>query len=414
MDFLDLDLNLNEDDIALKKSAYKFAQEVMRPIAKELDEMTPEEVVAKGSPLYDFYRQAFELGYHTVLIPEAFGGMDLSAKQKAIIFEELSRGSFGLGVALLVTSFHALAPLLFENEELINTYTVPFCKCTDGSIRGCWAITEPNHGSDTLMPHYPTFSDPTIKSDCRARLDGNEWVINGQKAAWVSGAPVATHAVLYCNTDPSRGHASGGIAIVPLDLPGVSKGKPLDKIGQRDLPQGELYFDDVRIPKSHMLVGAENYEDALDGTLCITTAYMGVASTGLARAALDEALTYAKERMQGGKMLNENPAVQAKLFHMFKKVESCRQLSRAVFMHNLESPNPAEEYGVASKVHCTQTCFEVTNDAVQIFGGNGLTKEYLVEKLFRDARATLIEDGSNDTLAVAGGHKMIHNYPRIG
>jgi alkylation response protein AidB-like acyl-CoA dehydrogenase len=318
-----------------------------------------------------------------------------------------------LAVQIGVAPMPFTLPCALQAEDLIREFVTPFVECTDGSIRGCWAITEPDHGSDTLMPGYPSFRDPAVRAQCRARLDGDEWVINGQKAAWVSGAPIATHSILFCQTDPSMGHAGGGIAFVPLDRPGVTKGKPLNKLGQRDMPQGEIFFEDARIPASYMLIREEAYEATLDGWLAGTTAGMGIASTGLARAAFEEALAYAKERVQGGKRLIEHPTVQTKLFRMFEKVEAMRQMSRAASVYNNTSATPAIEYGIAAKLNGTEGCFEVASDAVQIFGGNGLAKEYLVEKLFRDARATLIEDGSNDILAIAGGHKVIETYPRI-
>jgi len=139
---------------------------------------------------------------------------------------------------------------------------------------------------------------------------------------------------------------------------------------------------------------------------------MGIAATGVARAAFEEALTYAKTRVQGGKALIEYPTIQTKLFHMLRKVETSRAISRAAFCYNQNTSMPAEEYSLMAKIHGTQAAFDVASDAIQIFGGNGLTKEYLVEKLFRDARAMLIEDGSNDTLAISGGHKIIQTYPR--
>jgi alkylation response protein AidB-like acyl-CoA dehydrogenase len=385
----------------------------MRPIAKKLDEMTPEQVIAKDSPFWEFMRKAYELGYHTILIPESYGGMDLTSKQQAIIFEELAWGSFGLTVALGVASFPAFGASLVAEEELIEKFIVPYCECKDASIIGCWGITEPDHGSDTLMPQYPSFSDPNIKAQCRARKDGDEWVISGQKSAWVSCGTVATHCALFCQSDPSMGHAGGMICVVPLDLPGVSKGKPLNKLGQRDLNQGEIFFDNVRIPQSYVIGGADAYEALLEIVLSTTTAFMGYASAGLARAAFEEALEYAKNRVQGGKRLVEFPNIQMKLFHMFSKVELTRYYSRMAYMFNQNTSTPAEEYSIIAKVFGTNSAYEVAHDAIQIFGGNGLTKEYLIEKLYRDARATLIEDGSNDTLAIAGGHKMIHNYPRL-
>ena len=412
MEFLDLNINLTKEDIMMKKAAAEFAKNVMRPVSIEMDKMTSEESIAPDSPFWNFKKKAYELDYHTIMIPESYGGMGLSPLQQCLVFEELAWGSFGLTIDLAVAAFPALMGSMVPEDEIINEILVPFCECKDGKIAGCWAITEPEHGSDTLLPHYPSFSDPKIPSNCTATPDDDEYIINGQKSAWVSGASYASHAALFCQVDPSMGHAGGGLFIVPLDLPGVSRGKVLDKMGQRDDPQAELYFDNVRLPKKYMVAGSEAYETMLEITLSITTAMMGVLSTGLARAAFEEALNYAKNRVQGGKLLIEHQDVQKKLFNMFTKVEMTRQISRAVYIYNQNTSIPAEEYSVMAKVYGTQSCFEVANEAIQIFGANGLTKEYVVEKLFRDARATLIEDGSNDVLAIAGGHKMISNYPR--
>jgi alkylation response protein AidB-like acyl-CoA dehydrogenase len=208
------------------------------------------------------------------------------------------------------------------------------------------------------------------------------------------------------------GLAGGGIAVVPLDLAGVTKGEPLNKIGQRDLNQGELYFDNVRIPKAYMVIEQDAYEAMLELTLSTTTALMGILGTGCARAAFEEALAYAKDRVQGGRPLIEYPNIQMKLFHMLRKVEVSRQISRKAYVFNQNTSTPAEEYSVIAKVQGTQAAYEVADEAVQLFGGNGLTKEYLIEKLYRDARASLIEDGSNESLAIAAGHKIIENYPR--
>ena len=413
MNYLDLDLTLTEDDIELKKAAHRFAKEVMRPIAKKLDEMTPEEVIAKDSPFWDFMRKAYELGYHTILIPESYGGMDLTSKQQAIIYEELAWGSVGLAVALGVAAFPSFGASLVAEEVLIEKIIEPFCACRDASIIGCWGITEPDHGSDTLLPFHPIFSDPNIKAQCRAKLDGDDYIISGQKSAWVSCGTISTHCALFCQMDTSMGMAGGAIFAIPLDLPGVSKGAPLNKLGQRDLNQGEIFFDNVRVPKDYLIVGPEAYEAMLDITLSTTTALMGIFAAGIARAALDETLEYAKNRVQGGKKLIDYPNVQQKLFHMFSKVETTRLMARAAYIYNQNTTTPAEEYSNVAKVYGCQSAFDVCNDAIQIFGGNGLTKEYLIEKLFRDSRAMLIEDGSNDTLAIGGGHKLIHTYPRL-
>ena len=300
MNYLDLNMNLSEEDVALKKETNKFASEVMRPISMELDKMTAEEAIAPKSPFWDFMRKAYELGYHKLPFPQQFGGAGLAPLQLAIVMEELAWGSFGLTLGLHTTLDAVVA--MAGTEEHIKNFTIPYCKCTDASYIGCWAITEPDHGSDTVMPGYPSFRDPNIKAQCTACLDGNEWVIEGQKSSWVSGGTIAKSVLLMCQIDPSKGHAGSGMFIFSLDRPGVSKGAPLNKIGARDLNQGEIFFDEVRIPKDSLIVGPEDYEAALEAHLCLTLSITGTWAMGLARAALEEGLDYARKRVQGGSL----------------------------------------------------------------------------------------------------------------
>ncbi len=414
MNYFDLNLQLSEEDIPLKEAAAKFAREVMRPISIQLDQMSAVEAFALESPFWDFMRKAYELGYHKLPFPADFGGPGLSPLQIQMVMEELAWGSFGLTLTLNTSLDAAVA--MGGTEEHIKNFTIPYCQCKDASYIGCWAITEPEHGSDTLVTGYPSFRDPNIKAQCRARADGDEYVIQGQKSAWVSGGPLANRILLMCQIDSSMGHAGGGMFVFSLDRPGISKGKPVEMVGARDLCQGEVFFDEVRVPKESLIVGPDEYEAALEAHLCMTLPMVGTWSTGLARAAFDEALAYARERVQGGKRLVEHPNVQQKLFDMFRKVEASRQLCRAAFVHNWSYPMEPQkrriEYSMAAKTFATQAALEVTSDAIQILGGNGLTREYFVEKLFRDARTTLICDGSNDTLSVVGGNKIARTYPR--
>ena len=216
----------------------------------------------------------------------------------------------------------------------MDDIVTPYIKDREAKYIGCWAITEPQHGSDARGGRAEQSDDPSVAFDTRAKRDGDDWMINGGKSAWVSNGTIATHAMVHFAVDRSKGMASSGIAIVPLNLPGVSRGKPLNKLGQRALNQGEVFFDEVRIPKDYVLVEPEMYALAGDLILAIANGGMGAAFTGVARAAFEEAMTYCKQRVQGGKPLCEHQLVQRKLFDMFIKVESARQLSRAVAIHN--------------------------------------------------------------------------------
>jgi alkylation response protein AidB-like acyl-CoA dehydrogenase len=195
---------------------------------------------------------------------------------------------------------------------------------------------------------------------------------------------------------------------VPLDLPGVSRGKPLDKIGLRALNQGEIYFDEVEVPLSHLLVGPDNYADFVDLTLADANVHVANMGVGIARAAYEHALGYAHERKQGGQPIIRHQNVQYRLFHMFRKVEAARALVRRAGEYNANAAQPALQGSIGAKVTATQTAFEVASDALQIFGGNGLTKEYPMEKLLRDARACLIADGCNEMLALKGGGLLVN------
>jgi alkylation response protein AidB-like acyl-CoA dehydrogenase len=410
MDFLDIDLQLTDHEREIRTSAHRFAAEVLRPASIALDKLTPEQVIAPASPMWDVFRKAYKMGFHTNALPVELGGQGLTPRELYLVAEEIGWGSADFAIALGVAGFPYTFAAMSGNQELIDAYVKPFVQDTEAKMVGCWAITEPEHGSDQLLVGTPEFTDPRIQPQVRARRDGDQWVISGQKSAWVSNGTIATHALTFLCTDPARGFAGSGVAIVPLDLPGVAKGKPLDKLGQRALNQGEIFFDEVRIPRNHMMVEPESYEVIVDGILALANASMGATFTGLARAAFEEALAYTRVRVQGGKRLCEHQLIQAKLFEMFTKVEAARTLSRAAFVYNAQTLPPRTEYSIAAKIFCTQTAYEVASTAVQLHGGYGLSKEYVIEKLFRDARAALIEDGTNEVLGLHGGRLIAARY----
>ncbi len=408
--YTDLNKELTDEQKALKQRAHEFAAKVMRPASIELDKMTPEETIAEGSPMWRVFREAYQQEYHLRNFPEALGGAGLGPLESHIVNEEMGWGSAGLSIALAVTSFPFAFAASRNDEQIVEEVVKPFLADREGHYIGCWAITEPGHGSDTLMPGTKYFTDPAVHYGLTAAADGDDWVLNGQKSAWVSNGTIASHALTFLGVDRSRGMAGGGVALVPLNLPGVTKGPPLNKIGQRALNQGEIYFDNVRIPKAYMLVPPDAYTMAIDAVLAGANAYMGSVFTGVARAAFEEALTYTKGRVQGGVPICEHQLVQKKLFDMFVKVETARQISRATVCYNSDTFPPGTLYSISSKVYCTTAAFEVASDAIQLHGGYGLTKEMLVEMLFRDARASMIEDGSNDILSLTAASKILASY----
>ena len=401
MAITDIEVGLSDEQRSIRDSARKFADEVLRPAGIALDRLPdPAQVIAPDSPLWRVFEKSRELGLEQL----ETGGTDLppgeAARVRYLVNEEMGRGDSGLAISLAVAGFHRIFAQMSGRPALIER----FCGESSREI-GCWAITEPDHGSDSLAFSEPHFRDSSLKPNCVARKDGKEWVIQGQKAAWVSNGTIATVATLFCTIDPSGGLQRGGVCLVPLDLPGVSRGKPLDKLGQRALNQGEIFFDGVRIPEEFMIVGADAYGTVVEMVLTMANASMGAIFIGVAQTALELAVGYAKERVQGGVPIISHQSVRSRLFKMFARVEAARALARRVALYNATNP-PLVQYSIASKTFVTQTAFEVASDALQIFGGNGLTREYPIEKLVRDARASMIEDGCNEVLGLVGSTRL--------
>ncbi|MFN2427281.1 MAG: acyl-CoA dehydrogenase family protein [Candidatus Binatia bacterium] len=401
----DLDLDLTEDERAVRHLVHRFALDVMRPAGRDLDRLDGEDVIASGSVLWEVHRRWDEMGVR--LLSGDTNGMSAAqvARLSCLVNEELGWGDAGLAVSLGAAEFPAMLAKASQNPELIAAFPA-------GGI-GCWAITEPDHGSDELDWSEDEARPTLTRPNCVAERTGDDYVIHGQKAAWVSNGTVATSAALYTAIDDGDGPHGCGVILVDLTSPGVSRGKPLEKLGQRSLPQGEIFFDDVRVPARNLVVPPAMYPMMLELTLCTANGFMGATFAGVARAAFEHAVEYAKTRVQGGVPIFAHQSVKAKLFEMFRKVEAARALSRRVVMYNtVQSPMfggsgmPAVEYAIASKITSTQTAFEVASEAVQVFGGNGLSREYPVEKLLRDARASMIEDGVNEVLGLHAAEKF--------
>jgi alkylation response protein AidB-like acyl-CoA dehydrogenase len=393
----DIEIGLTDEDQVIRDTVRKFSQEVLRPAGVELDRLAdPADVIAPDSVLWRVFEQYQQLGITSLQLDDQMEPIR-KARLMSAVLEELSCGDVGLAITLGLCAFHVPWVQQSGVPELIER----FCSLENPTV-GCWALTEPDHGSDTVALTEPHFSDPALRANCIARKDGDEYVIRGQKAAWVSNAPIADIAVLFCTLDPSQGFKGGAVFLVPMDLPGVSRPAPLDKLGQRSLNQGEIFYEDVRVPANHLVIGPELYSIALETMLAHANAAMGQLFVGVARAAYEHALGYAKERVQGGVPIIQHQNVKSRLFKMFAKVEAARSLARRVALFNAGGMAQLP-YSIASKTFVTNTAFEVASEAIQVYGGNGLSREYPVEKLLRDARASLIEDGCNDMLSIVGG-----------
>lgn len=403
----DIDVDLSEEERNVRDLVHRFAEEVMRPAGQTLDRRSAQEVIARDSILWEVHKKWNELGVRMLAGSASEFTPAQMARLNCIVTEELGWGDAGLAISLGAAEFPAMLAQTSQNPDLVAAFPVHKI--------GCWAITEPDHGSDVLDMSGESERPWRQKPNCIARRAGDDYVIDGQKAAWVSNGPIAATAALYTAVDNGDGQMGRGVILVDLTAPGVSRGKPLEKLGQRPLPQGEVFFDAVRVPSTHLVVPPEMYAMGMELTLCTANGYMGSTFVGCARAAFEMALEYAKQRVQGGVPIIQHQAIKLKLFEMFRKVEAARSLNRRVVLYNIlnnplfgASPGsfPAVQYAIASKVTSTQTAFEVATEALQVFGGNGLSHEYPIEKLLRDARASLIEDGANEVLALHAADRL--------
>ena len=404
-----LESALTEEEQAIQEVAHRFAEEVMRPTGILLDKMTPEEVIAEGSPLFDYMRKVQESG---ILDLGALAEMDNRQKSRIfpIIFEEFGWGDSGLAIATLAASIPAFSAHTTGNPDIIERF---------GNAPGCWLATQPDRGSDLVdMEGSEVFQGTTqARGNLSARFEGDEVIINGQSSAWVSYGPLAQTALAYLPCDYGEGvfHENGRglnhIALfIPLDLPGVSRGKPLDKHGQRALPQGEIFFDNVRVPRKYCLAAEDDSTISFVGTLTFANMEMAATFTGVARAAFEQALAYVHERNQGGVPIINHQSVQMRTFHLWQKVEAARALTQRVFDYNYSDNGPHLLASITSKTYVTEVAFEVASEALQLFGGNGLSKEYPIEKIMRDARASMIEDGENNILRLKGMRWLSKQY----
>jgi acyl-CoA dehydrogenase len=388
---------LAKEEQDLLDGVHRFAAEVMRPVGERLDRMTPTEVIAPDSPLWRVFTDFGRLGIGVDQLL-AFEPAQ-AAKVLCLILEELGWGDSGLASSLGVSMFPRWMAASFGHQHLLEL--------APASKIGCWATTEPGRGTDQLDPGRQIFhvGGEYGRPDCVAVLADDRVVINGRKADWISNGTIAEVCILYCAADTGGGPdpERGCVVIVPLDTPGVTRGAPLDKLGQRALNQGAVIFDNVVLPISNVLAGPDDYQRAAYQVLSIGNACMGAIFVGTARAAYELALGYARERKQGGVPIAAHQSVAYRLFHMYRKVEAARALARRAMLYNFTRPVPALQAAMAAKVTGTQAAFEVASEAVQIFGGAGIRRGQPIEKIFRDARLSMIEDGCNEVLAIKGG-----------
>jgi acyl-CoA dehydrogenase len=361
---------LTDEQKALRELAREFAVNEIRPRAAEYDEHAthPADVIAK----------AHEVGLMNVHVPEEYGGLGLGTFESVLIGEELSWGCAGMTVSIVVNGLGAAPVLIAGTGEQKRQWVAPLL---DEPILCAFGLTEPDAGSDVAR----------MKSTAERR--GDEYVLNGSKM-FISNAGYAAWTVVFAVTDKSKGHRGLSAFVVPMDSPGVTIEKHLDKMGQRATDTSAFALNDVVVPAANRL-GAEGdgFKIAMQ-TLDFTRPGTAAGAVGVAQAAFDYAVEYAKERVTFDVPIAMHQGVSFPIADMATEIEAARLLVwQAAWLHD-QGKRATLESSFAKRF-AADTAMKVTTDAVQIFGGYGYIKEYPVEKLMRDAKLFQIYEGTS-------------------
>jgi len=373
-----MDLKLTEEHRMILDMARDFGQKEIAPIAAMLDEeaLFPTETVVKMG----------ELGFMGIAIPEEYGGVGMDTLAYVLALIEISKACASHGVIMSVNNSLVCYGLLrFGTDEQKEAFLVPLAS---GEKLGAYSLTESQAGSDPGEMRCTAVYDP----------EADEYLINGAKA-WVTSGPHADYITLFAMTDRSQGHRGISAFVVDTSLPGFSPGKVEPKLGIRASHTSELLFEDYRLPASHRL-GKEG--DGFKIALAILDAgRIGIAAqaVGIADAAYEAARDYAKERVQFGKPIASFQAIQWMLADMKTRIEAARLLTYQAALAKDEAKTTGGRFSLEAamaKLYASETAMWVATKAVQIFGGNGYSKEYPVERYFRDAKITEIYEGTSE------------------
>lgn len=362
---------LTEEQRIMQRLARDFAQKEIAPIAAETDEKEefPREV----------YNKMAKLGFSGILVPQEYGGIGSTHVTFAIVMEELSKASAPIGGCIVPHTGQQRIIYKYGTEEQKKNFIVPLAR---GERLGAFSLTEPNAGSDAAS------------LQTRALLQGNHYIFNGTKCFVTNGGEAEQYLVI-ARTDPNAKRAAGLSAfVVEKGTPGFIFGKKERKMGFRANITRELIFQDCPVPKKN-LIGKEG-EGLREAMELLDYAKMtaGAGSVGIAQAALDAAVEYAKQRVQFGRPIAAFQGIQFMLADMAILIEATRALTYNV-ADMIDKNIPAAKEAAITKVFATDMAMKVTTDVVQIFGGYGYMKDYPVERYMRDAKIGQIYDGTN-------------------
>ncbi len=367
-----MDLELTEEQKLLQKSVREFAESEVRPLAKELDET--------GDFPRELFKKAAELGLTGVTFPESEGGAGFDHVAYTIVIEEISRCCGSTGVILSGHNSLYCDPVhRFGTEEQKKKLLVPFGR---GEKIGCFALTEPQAGSNAAA------------LQTRAVRKGDTYIVNGTKA-WITNGGAADAAIVYVNTEPTKGEKGITALVVERGTPGFKLGKEEKKLGINATACCELVFTDCEVPVTNRIGNeGEGYKVALS-TLDGGRIGVGAQATGIAQGAFEAALQYSQQRMAFGQPISQFQAIQFMLADMATEIDASRLLVRKAAWKQDTGARFTMDAAIA-KLFASEMATRVTHKAIQIHGGNGYSREYPVERNYRDARITEIYEGTSE------------------
>ncbi len=381
-----MDFKLTPEQQEIKRAVKEFADKEFTPeLAIEYDQK-------EDFPM-PLYKKAAQLGFTSMRIPEQYDGQGLGVLEDCIIVEELCRADPGIGVAISLGNLMIPDVLLKHgSEEQKSKYIPPLAR---GDKIAAAAFTEPDHGSDITR-----MNSTAVKS-------GNEWVINGAKE-FITNATTADTFILLCQTDPNAqpSHRGQSILIAEKGMPGLEATKLHGKMGIKPCVTGSLAMSDLKVPEANVIgeLGKGFYYtlELFDGTR-ITVAAQAV---GMAQGAFERALNYAKTRKQFGQPIINFQGISFKLAEMAIKIESARlMMYKAAWLYDKEKPNPIQTS--MAKAYASRVAMEVTDQAIQVFGGYGYLADYHVERYHRCAKITEIYEGTSEIQKLTIGNYLM-------
>src|SRR5271165_3028908 len=369
---MSVNLELSEEQRLLQKSVREFAESEVRPLAKELDET--------GHFSRELFKKAAELGLTGVALPESEGGAGFDHIAYSIVIEEISRCCASTGAILSVQNSLYCDPIhRYGSDEQKRKFLVPFAR---GEKIGCYALTEPQAGSNAAA------------LQTKAVKNGDRYVVNGTKA-WITNGGAADASIVYVNTEPSKGEKGITAIVVEEGTPGFKVGKEEKKLGINATACSELIFTDCEVPEANRICNeGQGYKIALS---TLDGGRIGIASqaTGIAQGAFEAALKWSQERMAFGHPIAQFQAIQFMLADMATEIDAARLLVRKAAWKQDGGGRFSQEAATA-KLFASEMATRVTHKAIQIHGGYGYSREYPVERAYRDARITEIYEGTSE------------------